>query len=69
VAWPFFNHAKCIRCGGCVKICPAKALDFASDAHAESGKRIRIDYEKCIRCYCCHEVCPADAIRIMKRVF
>jgi uncharacterized protein (DUF362 family)/ferredoxin len=69
VARPFFDHSKCIRCGGCVKICPAKALDFVSDAHAESGKRIRIDYEKCIRCYCCHEVCPADAIRIMKRVF
>jgi len=69
VARPFFDHAKCVRCGGCVKICPAKALEFVSEPRAESGKRIRIDYGKCIRCYCCHEVCPADAITLKKRVF
>jgi uncharacterized protein (DUF362 family)/Pyruvate/2-oxoacid:ferredoxin oxidoreductase delta subunit len=68
VARPFFNHRKCIRCGGCVNICPPKALDFAPDARAKGGKSIRIDYEKCIRCYCCHEVCPADAIRLAKRL-
>jgi uncharacterized protein (DUF362 family)/Pyruvate/2-oxoacid:ferredoxin oxidoreductase delta subunit len=69
VARPFFDHGKCVRCGGCVSICPPKALDFVPDAKAKSGKRIRIDYGKCIRCYCCHEVCPADAIRILKRIF
>jgi ferredoxin len=69
VARPFFDHDKCIRCGGCVRICPPKALDFVPDGGAASGKRIRIDYKKCIRCYCCHEACPADAIKILKRVF
>jgi Pyruvate/2-oxoacid:ferredoxin oxidoreductase delta subunit len=69
VARPFFDHSKCIRCGGCVNICPPKALEFAPDEKAASGKRIRIDYEKCIRCYCCHEVCPADAIHLAKRIF
>jgi Uncharacterized conserved protein len=69
VARPFFDHSKCIRCGGCVKICPPKALDFEPDAKAKAGKRIRIDYAKCIRCYCCHEICPADAISLKKRLF
>jgi uncharacterized protein (DUF362 family)/Pyruvate/2-oxoacid:ferredoxin oxidoreductase delta subunit len=69
VARPFFDHGKCVRCGGCVSICPPKALDFVPDAKAASGKRIRIDYGRCIRCYCCHEACPADAIRVAKRIF
>jgi uncharacterized protein (DUF362 family)/Pyruvate/2-oxoacid:ferredoxin oxidoreductase delta subunit len=67
VARPFFDNAKCIRCGGCVKICPPGALELVPDARAASGRRIAVDYEKCIRCYCCHEVCPADAIRLAKR--
>jgi uncharacterized protein (DUF362 family)/Pyruvate/2-oxoacid:ferredoxin oxidoreductase delta subunit len=69
VARPFFDHGKCIRCGGCVSICPPKALGFVPDGRAARGKRIGIDYEACIRCYCCHEVCPADAIRVVKRLF
>ena len=60
---PFFNHKRCIRCGKCVDICPAKALQI--DRRRGAGK-VRIDYHKCIRCYCCHEVCPVDAIRISR---
>jgi uncharacterized protein (DUF362 family)/Pyruvate/2-oxoacid:ferredoxin oxidoreductase delta subunit len=69
VARPFFDHAKCVRCGDCVNICPAKALDFVPDLGATRGKRIRIDYEKCIRCYCCHEICLEDAIRLARQPF
>jgi Uncharacterized conserved protein len=69
VARPFFDHAKCIRCGGCVKICPPGALSFVPDEKASSGKRVAVDYAKCIRCYCCHEVCPADAITVKRRLF
>lgn len=62
---PVFDHAKCVRCSGCVKICPAGALSLAGGAEAKVG----IDYKACLRCYCCHEVCPADAIRLVKRPF
>lgn len=58
---PFFSSKKCIGCGECVRICPARALTLKG-----KGKeaRVLIDYKLCIRCYCCHEVCPVEAIRI-----
>ncbi|MEI6876071.1 MAG: DUF362 domain-containing protein [Spirochaetota bacterium] len=65
VARPFFDHKACVRCGGCVKICPSKALEIRP--HRAGGKRVEIDYSRCIRCYCCHEACPEDAIELLKR--
>ncbi len=63
---PRFDHGKCVRCSGCVRICPAKALVLAPSARDPRG-RIEIDYERCIRCYCCHEICPEDAIDLVRR--
>jgi uncharacterized protein (DUF362 family)/ferredoxin len=62
---PAFDAAKCVLCGGCVRICPAKALSVSTGPKP----RIEIDYRACLRCYCCHEVCPEDAIRLVKRPF
>jgi uncharacterized protein (DUF362 family)/ferredoxin len=62
---PEFDHVACVRCGGCVEICPAKALKLTTGGRP----RIEIDTEACLRCYCCHEICPEDAIRLVKRVF
>ena len=62
---PVFNNSKCIRCGDCIKICPAAALDFSKN----NDKKVEINYKKCIRCYCCHEVCPEDAIFIKRKIF
>jgi len=64
VAKPRFDHRACVRCGGCVKICPASALEIRD--HRQGGRRLEIDHTKCIRCYCCHEVCPENAIRLVK---
>jgi uncharacterized protein (DUF362 family)/Pyruvate/2-oxoacid:ferredoxin oxidoreductase delta subunit len=61
---PVFIHKKCIRCGDCIKICPADALSFSKD----TDKKVEINYKKCIRCYCCHEVCPVDAIIIKRKI-
>ena len=58
---PVFRESKCIRCGECVKICPAEALRIDG--------MVKIDYEKCIRCFCCHEVCPEDAIAVKSAPF
>lgn len=64
VARPVFLDEPCVRCGGCIRICPADALKF-TDRH----KAPTVDYEACIRCYCCHEVCPEDAIALRKSLF
>ncbi len=58
---PVFSEKNCIRCGQCVRICPAEAL--------EMHDMVEIDYKKCIRCFCCHEVCPEDAIKIRRAPF
>ena len=58
---PVFIENNCIRCGECVKICPADALKLE--------EMVAIEYEKCIRCFCCHEVCPEDAIKVKRDPF
>ncbi len=65
---PRFDHGKCLRCSGCVRICPAKALSLVPPREGGSG-RVEIDYPKCIRCYCCHEICPEDAIELVRGPF
>jgi len=64
VARPVFLDEPCVRCGGCIRICPAAALQFT-----EKHKAPTVDYQACIRCYCCHEVCPEDAIALRKSLF
>jgi len=58
---PIFHAKKCIGCGACVEICPARALQL--DKHGRSNI-VRIDDKLCITCFCCHEVCPAKAISV-----
>lgn len=64
VARPVFLDEPCVRCGGCIRICPADALRFTDTHRAPT-----VDYGACIRCYCCHEVCPEDAIALRKSLF
>lgn len=55
-------ESPCIRCGGCVKVCPAGLqpwkIDFAQrredDALCE-----KLDAAECIACGCCSYTCPA----------
>ena len=46
---------KCIGCGKCSNICPAKAITMVD-------KKPQIDRKKCIKCYCCQEFCPVGAM-------
>ncbi len=56
---PAFSEKACLRCGKCVKACPAQALSLSPSHQIPSLEKAR-----CISCCCCHEVCPADAIRM-----
>lgn len=52
---PHLKKSKCIGCGKCANICPAKAIKI-------DNKKAKIDRNKCIKCYCCQEFCPIGAM-------
>ena len=61
---PVIDHEKCIRCGECTRICPAKTMKI--DKNKKSGFP-NMTKRECLRCWCCSEVCPQDAISKSKR--
>ncbi|MBI5332853.1 MAG: 4Fe-4S binding protein [Candidatus Aenigmarchaeota archaeon] len=52
------NNSKCVKCAGCVSVCPKDALALKSE--------IVCDEKKCINCEICITFCPAGALRIKK---
>lgn len=52
---PRLDAKKCVGCGKCAGLCPAKAIALVK-------KRSRIDRGACIRCFCCQEFCPVGAL-------
>ena len=49
---------KCVKCGNCVKSCPAGCIDLASGT---------LDNERCVRCMNCLAVCRLDAVEFTLR--
>ena len=50
---------RCVRCGLCVRTCPAGALRMENgDVRPVLNPRV------CIECCCCHEVCPEKAVQM-----
>ncbi len=52
----------CIRCGGCVQVCPAGLAPFQIEFAWLKGNREqceKLHANQCIRCGCCSFVCPA----------
>ncbi len=60
---PFIVEKKCIKCGVCIAMCPAKpkALGFAGDDKSDPPV---YNHDHCIRCFCCQEICPESAIQL-----
>jgi len=52
------NRDVCLRCGGCVAVCPVSALELRESGPEENGK--------CIACGTCEKVCPVRAITVKK---
>ena len=61
----------CIRCGACVRVCPAGLMPFRIDEGAAAGD---LNYAAawqataCIACGCCSYICPAGR-RMAARIF
>lgn len=53
--------SKCISCGMCEVVCPAKAVKFSV---GPDGKRYPgIDYGRCIFCGYCVDACPTGSLQ------
>ena len=56
---------RCIGCGLCEKICPAKSIRIETALGTDSRKKINdytINFGRCIYCGLCAEVCPEVAV-------
>ena len=56
---PALLKHKCIGCGECFRICPAKAIEMKNNLPV-------IDRSKCIYCFCCQEFCPDGAMHVKR---
>ncbi len=54
-----YDREKCIGCRMCIKVCPAKAIEFK-----EEEKKIKIYVGRCIFCSQCNDVCPVSALHM-----
>ena len=55
------DEQKCVGCGGCGNVCPARCIRFYDD-----GDKTRMDFilDRCTYCGRCAEVCPEEAIKM-----
>ena len=61
---PEINVKKCVGCGRCAAVCPAKAIVIATE-----GKKVaKISRKDCIHCFCCQELCPIHAVDVKKNL-
>ena len=56
MAWTL-DKGKCIRCGGCVAVCPFQALELVNFPEVDG---------RCTGCKICEAACPVRAIRVEK---
>ncbi len=52
-----YRREKCIGCQLCIRVCPAKVIEFLPEA-----KKIRMHVARCTFCAQCVDACPVDAL-------
>lgn len=55
-----FDPDRCDACGACARVCPTRAIDFASSAPA--GGVIAFEMARCVGCALCVDVCAVRAL-------
>lgn len=63
-----YTVSKCIMCGACVQVCPAKALGFGR-VHGAVGGGIQWDPDLCTMCGKCAEACPTRAVEMASKPY
>lgn len=53
------DKEKCLRCGGCVGVCPVAALHLGEHGIECSSK--------CTDCSACVQFCPVGALQLVKK--
>jgi formate hydrogenlyase subunit 6/NADH:ubiquinone oxidoreductase subunit I len=56
-----YEKEKCTGCKLCIRVCPAKAIEFKEDE-----KKIRIYMGRCVFCSQCNDVCPVQCLHMSK---
>ena len=62
---PEVDVNKCIGCGGCANVCPARCIRIVDKDQAT--RVLAFLHERCTYCGRCAEVCPMDAIDMTKQ--
>lgn len=52
-----YDREKCIGCQLCIRVCPAKVIEFLPEV-----KKIRIHVARCTFCAQCVDACPTNAL-------
>lgn len=61
------GRLKCVACGLCAAICPARAIEltpYEEEGGIRYPREFVLDELRCIFCGFCEEVCPKGAIRL-----
>ncbi|WMW23215.1 4Fe-4S binding protein [Methanolobus mangrovi] len=62
-----YNYKRCVGCGICVGLCPAKALELGPMQEISTGldaPPVMMDLEKCTFCSMCANFCPVHAFKM-----
>lgn len=54
-----YDREKCIGCQLCIRVCPAKVIEFKPEV-----KKIRMYVARCTFCAQCVDACPVDALSL-----
>jgi len=52
-----FDKENCIGCQLCIRVCPAKAIEFIAEE-----KKVKIFVSRCCFCAQCTEICPKNVL-------
>lgn len=56
---PVYDSEKCVGCGACEQVCPARAIEMSDDPQTAT-RTLTVKYTDCITCGQCEEKCIVE---------